>query len=318
MLHEQADHARVEARGRLLDAVSNDRDMKEQSTGGHLLLVAPSLGFAFVARTEAHGTGECDPECARESAASRPSEAPASSASCDEDADVPSAPDPLEPETRIRQVDLRIPRCGRATAAPGGDEAVPRVPARLGNEGEFFAMHCTDGRPSFKRGDAGLDFAFHFDEVRRSGAWKDLHDLDVAAARATLEDKEISEQLEGEIFGVKLHSRDAVRWAWLPVEALEIYALLGLGSPVRASDRDWWKGRGAQGAVGVIAVLGAVTSLTERLWRGGWDEFRRRLSFYHLVGAVGLVVLVVILVAFCMRSAVNGEQKADEAKEDID
>lgn len=187
------------------------------------------------------------------------------------------AKDDLGPSGCIRATDVEI--------APAGFAAgVHVVTAKRGSE--------------TSAGDA--DDPWRLGALTAAGVWAEIRDRDVASALAILKDKQSHAELEGELFGLKLHSTDAVRWAWLPILTLLAYALLGAGGAAEASatgagagaaSQRWaswmWKivvGTAAATAIGV-SVHSALTL------RPSFDA----LGTLALVGAGALIVLGAIL-----------------------
>jgi hypothetical protein len=150
---------------------------------------------------------------------------------------------------------------------------------------------------------AGFSARVAIDALTRAGVWADIRERDVASALAVLADKETQAELEGELFGLKLHSTDAVRWAWLPIGALLAYALLFAGAsaepataaPARRSTTVMWRI-----VVGGMAVAGMAVSVHRALsLRPEWLT----LSSAALAVSSALVVLGLVLRALDPRPA---------------
>jgi hypothetical protein len=151
--------------------------------------------------------------------------------------------------------------------------------------------------------DAAPPFFFDLDKLTQAGVWSDLRDRDIPSAQAVLEDAKTKAEVEGEIFGVKVHQEDAVRWAWLPVLGLELFGILMLWreSP-REAPSDWWTSPEWQGVLGLCALAAILLSLFCGL-RGASSLPD---SFYKYV----LASVLAVVFAYGVISIVLGRRRA--------
>jgi hypothetical protein len=117
---------------------------------------------------------------------------------------------------------------------PAVSESSPPVVLRCGPECEG----DTDEDLGLK-GEGG----WNQDVVLKSGTWAEIQALDMPQARAQLNDKASSAELRGQIMGIDLGARDALRSAWVPLGGLLVYSLWLLWARLRAeetSDASGW------------------------------------------------------------------------------
>lgn len=213
-------------------------DSQEQAGGTHLLVGSDKLALYLILRAGLEPFGDCAEDgCPREFSHRVDAEAN------------------TVPEACLEQRDVRLMREG----APPPSEPM-KVHAPAPSE-PLVDKACTDGVPSVT-----MASVFDVDALTSAGVWSDLRDLDSHAALAALEDKASHAELEGEVFGLKLHSKDALRWIWLPVLALELYALrLLFEAGGKLEEEEIWSSRTFQFGLASCAAIVVWLSLRDGL-----------------------------------------------------
>jgi len=276
----EAEKARRAGVAELMKASTAARDLPEQLGGTHILLLQKEVPVYVVLRVGFEGPGQCILGCSQGVLGT-------------------------DAETCLDVRDFELLQVDESPAREDSakDAGIDGSETTSDDGGK-----CEGGAPILPE----RRHVLNVPAIVAAGVWKDLRDLDGPSAAATLDDKKTQAELEGEIFGLKVHSKDAIRWLWLPILVLELYAVRMLAdrSSAEKEKDDWWAGWITQTTLAVCAATVVVMSL--RVGLGFGEEPQAGTSYVPAVA--GASALATIWIASSAVAHVRRRKKAPASK----